>query len=100
VLVLAGFAILRWIDGQWWAVLLWVVVAPVVYLALDFFSFGRSRRGAATGGRRRQPVVDAKAGPATAARPGRAVPEWQSARPTSTGGEILRRGRRYDKRRA
>jgi hypothetical protein len=96
--VIVGFAILRWLDGQWWGVLLWVLASPVVYLVLDFFFFGRSRAGDEVDARRRRRVVASKSESGTHAS--QRTPEWKSAREASVGGEILERGRRYDRRRA
>ena len=99
VLVIVGFVILRWLDGQWWGVMLWVLAAPIVYLAVDFLFFGRLHKD--LDAKRRRRIVPSKAEPLPHPGPGRrAAPEWKSARETSTGGEILRRGRRYDRRRA
>lgn len=98
VVVIAGFAILRWLDGQWWGVLLWVLASPVIYLVLDFVFFGRTRGGEEIDAQRRRRVVASKSEGATHA--GQRKPEWKSARETSVGGEILERGRRYDRRRA
>lgn len=98
VLVIVGFLILRWLDGQWWGVMLWVLASPVVYLALDFLFFGRLQKD--LDAKRRRQVVPSKAQALPPAGPGRTAPEWKSARETSTGAEILRRGRRYDRRRA
>lgn len=99
--MIVGFGILRWLDGQWWGVLLWVLVSPIVYLVLDFLVFSRTRAGDGIDARRRRRVVAGKAeSAANVAPPERAAPpEWKSARETSIGGEILERGRRYDQRR-
>jgi hypothetical protein len=96
--VILGFAILRWLDGQWWGVLLWVLASPVVYLVLDFLFFGRTRGGDEVDAKRRRRVVPSKAESLT--HDPKRTPEWKSARETSVGGEILERGRRYDRRRA
>jgi len=100
VLVLAGYLILRAVDGHWSGVLLWVVAAPVVYLVIDFAFFGRSRGGEEADAQRRRilerPKAVAMPEPRRAATPS----DWSSAQDVSTGSEILRRGRRYDQRRA
>ena len=99
ILVIVGFVILRSLDGQWWGVLLWVLVSPLVYLGLDFLFFGRSRNVDSADANRRRYVVPTRAEPSARAA-GRARPEWKAEQETSTGAEILRRGRRYDRRRA
>jgi len=98
VLVIAGFAILRWLDGQWWGVLLWVLASPVIYLVVDFLFFGRTRGGDEIDAQRRRRIVASKS--ESALHAGQRKPEWKSARESSVGGEILERGRRYDRRRA
>jgi len=101
ILVIVGFGILRWLDGQWWGVLLWILASPVVYLLLDVLFFSRRRAGDGLDARRRRHVVTGRReSAASVVRPSPSPPpEWKSARERSTGGEILERGRRYDQRR-
>lgn len=97
VLVVAGFAILRWVDGEWWGVALWILVSPLIYFLIDLVFFGRLR-ATETGDSKRIRTVKSPypAGPAAPIAP--PTPDWESARDVSTGAEILRRGRRYDHR--
>ena len=99
--MLAGYLILRMVDGKWWGVILWVIIAPVLYLLIDHLFLGRARRVAEGNPKRRRAVVPAKGSTPIAESRVTAPPaDWNSARDVSTGGEILRRGRRYDRRRA
>lgn len=100
VLVLVGYLILRSLDGQWWGVLLWVIVSPVVYLVIDFLFFGRSRNVEGANAKRQRILVRPKPTPMSGPRQAATPSDWSSAQDVSTGSEILRRGRRYDKRRA
>ncbi|MEW6269876.1 MAG: hypothetical protein AB1689_11340 [Thermodesulfobacteriota bacterium] len=100
-LLLLGYVILWSVDGTWWGVALWVVLAPVVYFAAQFLLLGRGR--AAPSGSKRARVVAAPgrntAGPGRgegASKPAQA--RWTDQQDVSAGAEILRRGRRYDRR--
>jgi hypothetical protein len=98
VLVLAGFAILRLVDGVWWGVVLWILVAPLLYVAVDFLFFGKRRNAEGADAQRKRRVVASRAVPLP--DPRRRDPEWTHDEDVSTGSEILRRGRRYDRRHA
>lgn len=99
LLGLGGYLILSWVDGQWWGVVLWVVSAPLLYLAIDFWLLREADVEAASARRKHRIVVEPRKRPAAprSATPA-SPPGWDSARRKSAGGEILSRGRRYDRR--
>lgn len=98
VLVLAGFAILRLVDGAWWGVILWIFVAPLLYLAIDMLMFGKRRGAEGADAQRKRRVIASRA--ERPPEPRRREPDWSHEEDVSAGAEILRRGRRYDHRRA
>ncbi len=97
VLAALGYLLLLASDGAFWGVALWIVAAPVVYLLIDVFVF--APLDPANARRRRRPTAVAR--PERSGKPRDAEPRpdsWSNVRRTSVGGEILRRGRRYDRR--
>jgi len=99
MLVLVGFLILRWADGQW-GIFLWILVSPPIYLLADMLVSGEVRRAMTSKAKRPPSAVSGE--PVVRREPVKKPPpsDWASARTVSTGAEILRRGRRYDRRRA
>lgn len=95
-----GLLLLRASDGAWWGVACWVVAAPLVYLLIDVFVF--ARRDAASARRAGRVTTAAstaargKGSPPRAGKPH--VERWSGVGKRSAGAEILRRGRRYDRR--
>jgi len=98
LLVLIGYLILWAVDGSWWGVAIWVLASPVIYFAIDYLLLGGNRkrptsrrraRVVTSPGRHSGPVVRPPAAPASS---------WNDQQDVSAGSEILRRGRRYDRR--
>lgn len=98
--MLVGFLILRWADGQWWGIFLWILVSPLIYLLADSLLFGEGRR--ALRAKPKRPISAVSSERVARRDPEKAPPpsDWGSVQEVSTGAEILRRGRRYDHRRA
>lgn len=97
VLAVLGYLLLLAADGSFWGVALWVVAAPLVYLLIDVFVF--AQLDPANVRKRGRPTAVGR--PTRPGKPREAEPRpdsWSDVRRTSTGGEILRRGRRYDRR--
>jgi hypothetical protein len=100
LLVLVGYLVLRLSGGAWWGIGLWILTAPLVYLLVDMVTAGEVRRVIDGGTKGQRPAAPGKRGARRDAPPPPPPHRWESARTVSRGVEILRRGRRYDRRRA
>ncbi|HEY8516746.1 MAG TPA: hypothetical protein VIS07_14655 [Candidatus Binatia bacterium] len=101
-LVVLGYVILRATDGAWWGVVVWVLLAPVSYFVVQLVLLG-GKRAPTVGSATRMRVVSSagrqpsQSSASVADKP--AHERWADQRDVSAGVEILRRGRRYDRRR-
>jgi hypothetical protein len=100
VLVLTGFVILRLSDGHWGGIALWILLSPLLYVLADALIFGHAERSLGATLKRPRSAVSSKPEQRRDAATAQPAGDWGSAQDVSAGAEILRRGRRYDRRRA